>query len=83
MDLAACDKLHVEETLQGPLNFSIAFIPPSCSCGDEMGSVSFFPPSLIHGFVPAGVLDKRPTLPDSQRHSILLFLFSSPVSNLP
>lgn len=41
MDLAACDKLHVEGNLQGPLNFSIAFILLSCSRRDEMGSVSF------------------------------------------
>lgn len=80
-DLAACDKLHVEGNLQGPLNFSIAFIPLSCSRRDEMGSVSFFfPASLIHGSVTAGVLDKRPTLPDSHRHSSLLFFSSSLLS---
>lgn len=76
MDLAACDKLRVEGNLQGPLNFSIAFIPLSCSCRDEMGSFFFFSASLIHVSLPAGVLDKRPTLPDSHRHSSLLFFFS-------
>lgn len=80
MDLSACDKLHVEGNLQGPLNFSIAFIPLSCSRRDEMGLVSFFlffSVSLIHGGVPAGAQDKRPALPDGLKHSSPPLLFSS------
>ena len=41
IDFTARDKLHVEANLQGPLNFTIAFIWLSCSHGEEMGSLIF------------------------------------------
>lgn len=85
MDLAACDKLHVEGNLQGPLNFSIAFIPLSCSRRDEMGSVSFFFFLLLPLFTapwpPVRWINDQRCL--TVRHSSLLFFFFSSFSNSP
>ena len=76
IDFTARDKLHVEANLQGPLNFTIAFISLSCSRREEMGSLIFsFYPRSSEQSPPSPRLPHRAT--DTRHYGSFFYYFLS------